>query len=263
MFDFNNYIPEPHYFVNRRATPNWCIKPSVIPFHDLTYVINGKAIYSIGTQKILVQEGDLLYIPYNTFRSAVQFEDAPIECHSFNFFLYDSKGNPVSLDLPIHNHIGKHSNLLDICYKTNEIWSHKEFGFELQTRGYLCILISTVLNILFNPAYVNISTDIRIQNAIKYIKEHYAECIHINDVANVCHLCPTYFGKLFQKTTGLSFKQYLTHIRLNYAETMLKTGEYSVNETALQCGFSDVFYFSKIFKKHKGVNPSSVSKYSE
>jgi AraC-like DNA-binding protein len=39
---------------------------------------------------------------------------------------------------------------------------------------------------------------------------------------------------------------------------MLLSGEYNVNDVALACGFSDAFYFSKVFKANKGVSPSSI-----
>lgn len=260
MFDFNNLIPEPHYLIHRKSTPHWCIKPSVIPFNDLTYVVQGKAFYTIGDRTVTVKAGDLIYIPCNTFRAATQDETDPLECHSFNFYLYNQDGTPAALDLKPLTHIGNHPKLLRLCHTTNETWSRKDFGFQLEVRGYLCLIINMILNILHNPVYANNNMDIRIQHAITYINSHYAEALCINDLAEFCNLSPTYYGNLFQKTTGQSFKHYLNLVRLNHAETMLQSGEYCVNEAALHCGFSDVFYFSKLFKKYKGINPSSVSK---
>ncbi len=260
MLDFSKLIPEPHYFIHRKSTPNWCIKPDVVPFNDLTYIVKGQARYTIGTETVNVKAGDLIYVPCNSFRAAVPLGDELLECHSFNFFLYNQKGVTIPLQLNIHNHIGEQPQLLKLCSTTNEIWSEKGFGYELQARGYLCIIISMVMNILYNPSYRNSNMDIRIQHAVKYVNAHYFEPITIRDVAEIYHLHPAYFGNLFQKTMGSTFKQYLTRIRLNHAENLLRSGEYSVNEVAFQCGFSDVFYFSKIFKKYKGVNPSTISK---
>jgi AraC-like DNA-binding protein len=45
-------------------------------------------------------------------------------------------------------------------------------------------------------------------------------------------------------------------IRIEIAKNMLYSGEYSVSQVAEQCGFSDIYYFSKAFKKAVGVNPS-------
>jgi AraC-like DNA-binding protein len=68
-----------------------------------------------------------------------------------------------------------------------------------------------------------------------------------------------YFGNLFKQQVGMSFRQYLTSIRLNQAENLLLSGEYRVGEVADLCGFSDAFYFSKVYRKEKGISPSKVS----
>lgn len=260
MINFSNLIPEPSYFIHRKSTPNWCIKPDVVPFNDLTYIIKGEARYTIGTETFTAKAGDLIYVPCNSFRAAVTTGEEALECHSFNFYLYNQDGVAISLPLNILNHIGDQPQLLKLCATTNEVWNGKEFGYELLARGYLCIIISTVFNILLNPAYKKINSDIRIQHAVEYINAHYSEPLTIHEVAEIYHLHPVYFGNLFQKTMGCTFKHYLTRTRLNYAENLLRSGEYSVNEVAFQCGFSDVFYFSKIFKKYKGINPSTISK---
>ena len=74
------------------------------------------------------------------------------------------------------------------------------------------------------------------------------------------NLSPLYFGTLFKQETGLTFRQYLTNIRINQAENLLSSGMYNVSEAAAECGFSDVFYFSKVFKEHRGISPSEVIK---
>ena len=87
---------------------------------------------------------------------------------------------------------------------------------------------------------------------------HYSEPLTIDLMARQFHLHPVYYGSLFREAMGMTFKQYLISLRLNYAENMLKSGEYSVSEVALQCGFSDIFYFSKLFKEKKGIPPSGM-----
>ena len=67
--DFNNMIPELHYYIHRKCTPNWKIDANVIPFIDITYVIDGKAEYNIGGHTYTVKKGDLICIPQNTYRA--------------------------------------------------------------------------------------------------------------------------------------------------------------------------------------------------
>jgi AraC family transcriptional regulator, arabinose operon regulatory protein len=91
-------------------------------------------------------------------------------------------------------------------------------------------------------------------------QERYHENLELSGMATSIHLNPVYFGKLFKKNTGYSFKEYLNLIRINNAEMLLATGEFNVTEVAERCGFNDVSYFSNVFKSIKGFPPSNVSK---
>ncbi len=51
--DFNNMIPELHYYIHRKCTPNWKIDANVIPFIDITYVIDGRPSTISGATFIL------------------------------------------------------------------------------------------------------------------------------------------------------------------------------------------------------------------
>ena len=90
--DFNNMIPELHYYIHRKCTPNWKIDANVIPFIDITYVIDGKAEYNIGGHIYTVKKGDLICIPQNTYRAAVNIPEDLMECYSTNIFLRDQFG---------------------------------------------------------------------------------------------------------------------------------------------------------------------------
>ena len=94
--DFNNMIPELHYYIHRKCTPNWKIDANVIPFIDITYVIDGKAEYNIGGHIYIVKKGDLICIPQNTYRAAVNIPEDLMECYSTNIFLRDQFGQEAA-----------------------------------------------------------------------------------------------------------------------------------------------------------------------
>ncbi len=89
-----------------------------------------------------------------------------------------------------------------------------------------------------------------------YVEEHYAEPITIDDMCELVHLNYHYFCRLFRKTTGKSFVEYLNFVRLSEAEKLLLTKPYSITEIALKVGFSSASYFNKVFKKEKAMTPS-------
>lgn len=70
----------------------------------------------------------------------------------------------------------------------------------------------------------------------------------------------TYFKKLFIDKNGVPPSKYVTFLRINRACELLISNLLKVDEIASMCGFNDVYYFSKLFKKIKGVSPTGFKK---
>ena len=66
----------------------------------------------------------------------------------------------------------------------------------------------------------------------------------------------SYCSELFKKVTGLNFSDYLTKVRMEKAASLLSSGNCMVKEVAELTGYSDAFYFSRVFKKYYGVTPA-------
>jgi transcriptional regulator GlxA family with amidase domain len=61
--------------------------------------------------------------------------------------------------------------------------------------------------------------------------------------------------RLFSKVLGVSPMQYLLSLRFSKAEKLLENNELTVSQIAIECGFADIYYFSKAYKKHFGHSP--------
>lgn len=90
------------------------------------------------------------------------------------------------------------------------------------------------------------------------ISEKYAQDITVDDAANLCAMSQTYFMKFFKKMTGMTFVEYLTSVRMEQAQRLLKTSSDSVSQIAEECGFHNFSYFIRSFKKHFGVTPNQA-----
>ncbi|MDO5010188.1 MAG: AraC family transcriptional regulator, partial [Intestinibacter bartlettii] len=93
------------------------------------------------------------------------------------------------------------------------------------------------------------------QKCISYINEHYNENINLETVANIVHLNPSYFSSIFKKEVGVSFSNYLNKIRIEQSKLLLKNTDSSIVEIALEVGFEDQSYFSKVFKNLTKMTP--------
>lgn len=94
-----------------------------------------------------------------------------------------------------------------------------------------------------------------IRNAIRYMEEHYPVSLALPDVA--CHvgLSAEYLSRLFKEETGVKFVVYLNNLRLKHALRLLESTSLKVYEVAEQVGYSNLSYFSTVFKKNFGQNP--------
>lgn len=93
--------------------------------------------------------------------------------------------------------------------------------------------------------------------AKSYIDEHFSEPITLEDVAGAVHLNPRYLCRVFREQTGLTYSEYLTTRRMEYAALQLQKGQMSVVQIANAAGYQDVKYFTKLFKKQMGLRPSA------
>lgn len=66
-----------------------------------------------------------------------------------------------------------------------------------------------------------------------------------------------YFRRAFRAAFGTSPLAYIRRVRLENAKALLRTGYYSVTETATRCGFDSISYFSYTFRRETGVTPSA------
>lgn len=95
-----------------------------------------------------------------------------------------------------------------------------------------------------------------VQQIQEYIRTHYIEGFSSQEIEDVSGLSYKYAGTLFKEATGQTIKEYQCTLRLRKAEQLLKETNQPIAEIAQLTGFSDVFYFSKIFHREKGCSPS-------
>lgn len=94
-----------------------------------------------------------------------------------------------------------------------------------------------------------------VRRAIAYMEEHYSGAITLTDVASHVGFSAEYFSRLFKEETGMKFIVYLNNLRLRHAIELLETTNLKVYEVAEQTGYSNLSYFSTVFKKNFGQNP--------
>ena len=98
------------------------------------------------------------------------------------------------------------------------------------------------------------------QQAIRYMEEHYMEEIDIGVLASELGFHSAYLTRLFGRYAGTSPLKYLTNIRIAEARRLLLDTSLPISAIGARVGYPDQFHFSKTFRKATGENPSAFRK---
>lgn len=99
-----------------------------------------------------------------------------------------------------------------------------------------------------------------IEPAIEYIENHYLDPqISVEKLATRCGISYSMFLKIFEQRFSTTPKNYIIKLKMNHACELLKT-EKSITEISEALGFTDVYFFSKQFKKYMNLSPTTYRK---
>lgn len=95
-----------------------------------------------------------------------------------------------------------------------------------------------------------------IARAKQFIAEHQTEELSLDQVAKSVHTSKFYFCKLFKKSTGVNFTDYLSRVRTERAKNLLLNPNLRVSEIAYEVGFQSLTHFNRVFKRILGQSPT-------
>jgi AraC-like DNA-binding protein len=254
----NFFVTDINYFIFRKCTPIWKLKDCIVslPF-EITYLIKGSAQYTIDGINHEVSAGDLICLREGSGKKAITYSNRLMHCFSVDFTATgpdDNRGDAI-LPFPTISHIGIQNDIVQLFHEFNYTWMDRQPGYLIKSRGLLLLILHRLLGL---TVYNNdtVIKDYRVEQAVRYINQHYAERLTVEKLASIVSLNSAYFGALFNKETGTSVNHYIAKIRIRNAENILQSGAYKVMEVAEQCGYSDKYHFYKQFKAITGLPPS-------
>ena len=95
-----------------------------------------------------------------------------------------------------------------------------------------------------------------IRRAIAYLNNHYTENVSVEKLAEISHYSIAQFRKLFTKLAQMPPSEYVTHVRINAAKTLLRTTDRRIADIAAEIGFCDHSHFIKTFRAVTGQTPN-------
>ena len=145
--------------------------------------------------------------------------------------------------------------------KTREAYFHTRILTKKQYRSIVRLLeiFGRHLSILSNQIAVETSSvePLAIARAKQFIAQNQDNAICLATVAKAVNTSTFYFCKLFKRTTGLTFTDYLARVRIEKAKALLLDRNRRVSEVAYGVGFQSLTHFNRVFRKITGESPTS------
>ena len=142
-----------------------------------------------------------------------------------------------------------------------ELWTRKEKEYSARAR---LLFVDILLRIHGKQQdYCNDPTKQSIRQCMEYIEHHFQEPLERDLLASKVSLSSSYFSIMFKKYAGCSPVQFITGVRLKRAMKLLKETDKPISAIALEVGFRDPLYFSKVFTREVGLTPKQYRSKSE
>ena len=240
-----------------KRLPTW--RPKGRLDYQLLYIVSGKGHFYFHGEDRIVYAGRMVLIqPRQEQRYEYFGEDKP-EVYWVHFTGSDVKNILRSYNIPMDDPIFYSGASSTYSYL------FKEMIHELQNckTGYEDLLAMYLRQIFLlvqrtrQEERPTVSTYIQeeMEFARRYFNEHYNEPISIQEYAESRNMSVCYFQRNFKQIVKHTPMQYLLTIRVNNAASLLETTDYSMAEIAAIVGYEDPLYFSRLFRKIKGVSP--------
>ena len=218
------------------------------PFHGI--VLNDEGAerdYYFSDGTVLKTRGnDLFYLPKGS--SYYVTTTSPSGCYAINIEA-DINDIPFSVNFRNADQVRK------IFKKADKIWlSNPSYCKISSIKSAYDIIVQGCIE--EEKKYTPTAQEKLIFPAIEMLSHKFTDnSLSVSSLSKECGISEAYFRRIFTNKYGVSPKEYIINLRINYAKNLLKYGELSIEETAISCGFTEACHFSREFKKRTGISP--------
>ena len=226
---------------------------------EIYYLKEGRCNYFIDNCLYEIKSGDIVLIPSEVIHKTNYNELEPhsrtlINC-SVNYI-----PNSVVEIMPTMSYLYRNPGIsAEVELLLEKIGTEYEREDRFRDEALRCLTHELFFLLARNATSCDVVSagSLFIEETVKYIQKHYMNAINLADMAKSHSVSPEHLSRVFKKETGFGFAEYLTLVRLQKAEYMLKNepGK-TICEVAYACGFNDSNYFSDKFKRAYGHSPS-------
>jgi len=120
-------------------------------------------------------------------------------------------------------------------------------------------LFTVLVNFIVSQRLIAVRSLDPLEPLLAYLGEHPRETLSTGDAARLLHRSPSSLAHIFKEATGTSFLQYQIAHKLEMADDLFRSRPgITVREAAFDLGFSDPYYFSRLYRRHRGRPPTAT-----
>ncbi len=236
--------------------------------HSLHFIREGKGIVKLGDNEMYLKEG-MCFVLYKD----IPYEYYPDKSHPWKYDWIDFSGDNVELLL------SECGFSIDKPYRTypSDKYFHGELNrlFEIhdvRPLNHICVaaqFFKLISELIFRNKDVKTTQKnasvrfYRVRDCIIYINSNFSTDLTLADIARANSISVSYLTSSWAKEIGMSPIEYLHAMRISEACRYLKNGKRKIKEIAKKVGYADEKYFSRVFKKYKGISPLQYRRYSD
>lgn len=242
-------------------------------YHQLLFFTSGEGLQCEDGWQIPLRAGDLFFVPIGTDHRSVFPPGKKSECFVLDFlgdlFTPALPGDKESLDVidKMAWFRGKVPFSAAGAARLRPIFDELLVEFQRKEPAYQAVLKMMLMRLLIVvardeefhrhgiPVCPPPSHEQMVREVIHYLDAAYMKAITVESVLEFCPLSRSHFHAVFKQTTGKTFVEYLTEIRLKKAKEQLADTDVSIAEIATTVGFATSSYFGQLFRSITGMSP--------
>lgn len=244
--------------------PSHHIGPAAHPCYVLHYILDGKGSYQVDGRTYNLQKGEGFLIQPNVISS---YEADAVNPWTYIWIGFEGTKAKTLLEqmgfsaynLTYSSLAGNYlQKIISEMLQDDSNGLEQELFLQSQLFRFLSFLSHELST--DSVAFQRNNQHYYVRAAEAFIREHYAEEIKVQDIADHVQISRSYLTNLFQASLKTSPGDYLTHFRLTRAHEQLQITNDSIGTIANSCGYHDPLVFSKAFKQMTGMTPTQFRK---
>lgn len=237
--------------------------------YELVRILSGGFQMSVDGEEYHAEAGEVLFITGGALHGGLP-QDCEYECLVFDLGtilrenrIHSPQARAIfQMEQTVQAHYtADMPEILSLCSELFQKIREKPEGYQWMIIGLTYCLLGTILQKKYYRPSAELpkrsrKTMQQVKKVLSYIEMEYQTDLSLDDLAEVSGLSGKYFCRLFKEIFQKTPIEYLNYYRIESACEQMAVSDRSITDIALSCGFNDISYFTKVFRKYKGMPPS-------